>query len=44
MLYLRYIFVYSLVDKSSLDQLYGFIDLLEQVSTTLALYRHIFAC
>eukprot|EP00602_Paraphysomonas_sp_CaronLab_P005623 CAMPEP_0185026152 /NCGR_PEP_ID=MMETSP1103-20130426/10123_1 /TAXON_ID=36769 /ORGANISM="Paraphysomonas bandaiensis, Strain Caron Lab Isolate" /LENGTH=295 /DNA_ID=CAMNT_0027559641 /DNA_START=56 /DNA_END=940 /DNA_ORIENTATION=- len=27
-----YIFVYSLVDRSSLDQLYSFIDLLEQVS------------
>jgi hypothetical protein len=30
-----YIFVYSLVDKGSLDQLYSFIDLLEQVTPAL---------
>ena len=33
----RYIFVYSLVDRSSLDPLYGFIDLLEQVSDRIVL-------
>ena len=30
-----YIFVYSLVDRSSLQELYSFIELLEQVITTI---------